>query len=121
MQKIKVRIENLGDQFGEYEFMLTQFDKNQRLKLASKKLAIFWTLAIFFVLIPVLHFVLVPSFLILGVVMFTRQMAQTSIIVEAQAQCPNCKHELILKNLKPQFPINDYCPNCRHGYRIHQI
>ena len=42
MQKIKIRIENLGDQFAEYDFVLTEYDRNSRLKLALKKLFIYW-------------------------------------------------------------------------------
>ncbi len=121
MQKIKIRIENLGDQFAEYDFVLTEYDRNSRLKLALKKLFIYWSLALFFILIPVLHFILVPLFFILGAVIFARQMSQATIISQAQAHCPNCKQELILKNIKPKFPINDFCPHCRHGYRIHNI
>ncbi|MGZ3690219.1 MAG: hypothetical protein ACXVAX_01875 [Pseudobdellovibrio sp.] len=71
--------------------------KNELVILSFKKLALFWGLAICSVFIPVLHFVLVPSFLIVGVVAFMKQYKNTHLIKGGIYICPECKRDFEMK------------------------
>ena len=73
--------------------------KKYKINLGLKKLALFWGLAIVSIFIPVLHFVLVPAFLITGVVSFFNQFKHTHLINKGEYVCPSCKRDFQIKNI----------------------
>jgi hypothetical protein len=66
-----------------------------------------------FVLIPVLHFVLVPLSLFFGIFMFYRQVSFRFFRLKKTIHCPECKKEIELKSAPFNWPILENCNNCR--------
>jgi hypothetical protein len=62
-----------------------------RLKRAILTLAACWGIAALTVLIPIAHFVLVPSFFILGIVLFARRLGEHATFVGLTGTCPRCQ------------------------------
>lgn len=65
--------------------------------LSLKKLTLFWGLAAFSIFIPILHFVLVPAFLIIGVYTFNTQYKNTHLLEDGTATCPACQKNFFIK------------------------
>lgn len=64
--------------------------KNAVIFLSLKKLAVFWMLAAVSLLIPILHFVLVPAFFFIGIFMFMFQYKNTHMLEAGTGSCPTC-------------------------------
>src|SRR3954451_21715291 len=69
-------------------------DEHQRMMRAAKIWAIMWVLMLFSLPVFILHFVLVPGFLIAGPVMAARRYGVTEIPDHISGICPACKQEL---------------------------
>ncbi len=65
-------------------------DKAQRTARALKTLGACWGLAVLAVLVPVLHFVLVPGLLIAGPVMALARLRERVTVLEVSGPCPGC-------------------------------
>lgn len=106
------------DKKSESTFVVSEFIKSYRLIRAFKALALFWAIAIFCILIPMLHFVLVPAFLLVGIFMFFQQMGIHYYLIGGQIRCPSCEKEFDLKPVAFDWPKRDICPYCRADLTI---
>lgn len=89
------------------------FDQGARNMRALKTLGLFWGLAAVSVFIIILHWVLVPAFLIAGPVMATRKRKVTSEIENLSGVCPACREEIAPKmEADDALPKSTYCPKC---------
>jgi hypothetical protein len=77
-----------------------------------KKLAMFWLLAVFCIFIPVLHFFLVPLFLIVGVVAMVTQMKNTHHLEHGTFTCPNCHEPMAVKDFYFSNGKRFRCKSC---------
>ena len=66
------------------------FDRAERLVYASKGLALAWAGALVGFFIPVAHFLLVPGFVIAGVVLFRSRLGAREIADSMTGSCPDC-------------------------------
>ncbi len=66
------------------------FDRAERLVHAWKGLALAWTGALVGFFIPVAHFLLVPGFVIAGVVLFRSKLGAREITESMTGSCPDC-------------------------------
>jgi len=66
---------------------------------ATKKLFTFWGIALLSVLIPVLHFFLVPTFLFLGLFFGFRTLGYKFTIEDGSFVCPECSKNNPIKDL----------------------
>lgn len=89
-----------------------------RFKRAAKWLAIWWVLALFFVLIPMLHFVLVPFALVTGLVVMFRQLSLPYWQGGGRVVCPECHREFELEPRVFNWPRREICPECRNDLVI---
>ena len=64
-----------------------------RFKRAAKAAAVFWAFAFGCVFIPGLHFVLVPSFLVIGVAAGLRHVRDAEVVSRVRGACPRCGRE----------------------------
>lgn len=67
--------------------------------LSIQKLGLFWGIAIISILIPILHFVLVPAFLLAGVYSFSSQFKNTHRLIKGGGICPGCNKFFPIKNI----------------------
>ena len=95
------------------------FDREQRLRRAFAGLGKWWDVALLSVLIPVAHFVLVPSFLAYGGWQFFQRLGTVELATEARGTCPDCGADQALE-LAPRWraPQPVTCRQCHRGLRL---
>lgn len=88
------------------------FTLTQRVTRAVKFFVIFFGLALFSALIPVLHFVLVPAFCLAAVGSAGALFMQKDQIDIATGICPYCDKETKLPKAKLAGEFRDTCEHC---------
>jgi len=69
---------------------VTRQSPGHRLTRALKGAAVFWGAAAGCVFIPGLHFVLVPTFLVVGIAVGLRNLRDVEIVARVRGACPRC-------------------------------
>ena len=95
------------------------FDHEQRLKRALAGLGTWWGVALLCVLIPVAHFVLVPSLLLYGLWQFFQRLGTAELATNAHGTCPDCGMEQQLElpsRWRAPQPVT--CRHCHRGLRL---
>src|SRR5262245_44908758 len=98
---------------------VTHFDPGTRFRRALGILARWWAVALGCVLIPVAHFVLVPTFALYGLAMFVHRLTAKSVVTRARGTCPDCdaEQELDVRG-RWRLPREIACRHCRRGLRL---
>jgi hypothetical protein len=94
---------------------VTTASPGQRFVRAARSAAVLWAFAVGFVFVPGLHFVLVPTFLILGAVAGLRQLRGTEVVSGVHGTCPRCGREQDFtagNRLAPSWTLD--CPACHN-------
>ena len=118
-EKKSVRITDItGEKSAPGTLTLVTWDQKSRLSRALKIGGILWGLAFCAVLIPLLHFFLVPALLLAGPVVAGILYSQTHMVQGGQGKCPSCGAALKIEKMKANFPLSDLCTECRHEVRI---
>ena len=94
------------------------FSQNEKIKRGLKSFFIFFIIALLCILIPILHFVLVPGFFIFAIYKFVSTTREMGNISNADFKCPSCNQQIQLKNISLQFPRKEHCPGCRNSLKI---
>lgn len=92
--------------------------KDQLFFKALAYLTACWCTAIVCILVPALHFVLVPAFFFLGIFLAVRVTKQRHLILSGQITCPHCSQEVILLKSAADWPHSEICQNCSSVLRI---
>lgn len=93
---------------------------SERISRASKKILVFWAAAILAILPPVLHFILVPLFFLLGLYLGVRSYLQTKLIFGGEVACPGCTQAVAINPQPEIWPLTVYCTHCRLGLKINR-
>ena len=72
---------------------IVRHDAGARMRRALRALGVCWGLAVASVLVPIAHFVLVPAFLALGILLAVRRGREAASIVAVSGRCPRCEAE----------------------------
>jgi hypothetical protein len=72
---------------------IVSYDRAARWRRALLGLAQWWAVALGCVLIPVAHFVLVPSFFLFGLYTFVQRFGTDQRVTAARGTCPDCGTE----------------------------
>lgn len=100
---------------------IEEIPEQERMRGAIKIGSLFLSLAIFSVLLPVLHFFLVPGFLIFSGVAAYKKYNTKERIVSEEIHCPHCSTPLDLSGIKPgALPVDVDCKNCFNKIRVQQ-
>jgi len=92
---------------------ITVFSRAERRKRAVLALLGFWALAVLSVPIMIAHFILVPGFLIAGLVMASRRWKTEEEADQATGTCPVCHNKIRIDLEKNgELPQWRYCPEC---------
>src|SRR2546429_5523276 len=75
---------------------IREFNRDERVRRALAGLGKWWGIAVLSVLIPVAHFVLVPSFLAYGAWQFFQRLGTVDLVIDARGTCPDCGTEQAL-------------------------
>ncbi|RMH60368.1 MAG: hypothetical protein D6678_05870 [Zetaproteobacteria bacterium] len=97
------------------------YEDGERTMRAAKALGMYWLIALLCVLIPVAHFVLVPGFLVAGVVAAKRKKDMAEEGLHAQCVCPACGKDVRI-DLEHSADIPQWrkCPECSTGLELVQ-
>lgn len=85
----------------------------QRFARALKAGALFWAIAAGCVFLPGLHFILVPTFLVVGIVAGFRHLQDQEVVSGVRGPCPRCGTEQTFpggNRLTPSWSLD--CPAC---------
>jgi len=90
-----------------------RFTLRQRRQRAATVWALLWALALASVLIPLVHFVLVPALLIAGPVAAYFRYRVEAVVETAVGECPLCHQSITLPlDSSTELPHWDNCPEC---------
>lgn len=118
---MKAKINFDGNWLSDKVFDSYRFTFKDRLKRSLKTFFIFLGAAVFSVLIPVLHFFLVPVFLILSVFLSYRKFNEILSINLQNLNCPGCETKLSASETtlkRNDSIIRLSCEGCRKGLTI---
>lgn len=80
---------------------------------------LFWTvIAGCSIIIPLLHFVLPPIFLCVGVYLSIRSFRRVEVIGAGEGTCPYCEKPFQIYPRALAFPFSDVCSDCHRSVRI---
>ena len=86
-----------------------------RLARAARVAGIFWAVAAGCVFLPGLHFVLVPTFLVVGTAAGLRHLRDIEVVSRVHGACPRCGHKQDFaagNRLTPTWSLD--CPICHN-------
>jgi len=96
-----------------------EFTREERVRRALRGLGKWWGIALLSVLIPVAHFILVPSFLLYGIWQFVQRFGTSSLATGARGTCPDCHTEQAFElSTGWRLPQPVTCRNCHRGLRL---
>jgi hypothetical protein len=84
----------------------------RRLGRGAVRLLFAWVIGVFCVLVPLLHFVLVPGFLIAGPVLAWLAVRATVEVKSASVTCPKCAKEAPIEAGSTGWPVRLRCVAC---------
>ncbi len=93
-----------------FDFRLIEMP--ERIFSGVKILGILWVIAIGCILVPFLHFILVPGFLFLGMVFGYASWETQFEIMKGNFLCPNCDQENSVAGESYRLPRNRRCDKC---------
>ena len=98
--------------------LVSRFDRRGRVRRALKGLAGFWGAMVVSVFLPVAHFVLVPSFFIIGIWQLLRRLKTAELLRGAHGRCPDCGTEQDFELGSRRFPQSVTCASCHRGLTL---
>ncbi len=101
------------------QVVLAKIHSSVRMRKAIKSFFIFFGLAIASIFVPILHFFLVPGFLILSIFMAINAYSDSQEIANLDLKCAKCGTSVTLaEKRQEQYPFWVKCPSCQTEYRI---
>ncbi len=119
-QTLAVTITDIREHSSSGTVELKIWDKKERTKRALKALGFTLGLAVVSVLIPILHFILVPTFILASPIVFFWIAGQEQVILGGKGTCPNCHKEFEIARSPVTWPLSDLCDHCKAELKINQ-
>ncbi len=115
-ERVRITDTRGNEAFGEIE--IVRWDRRARTKRTLRYLGICWGLAVCTVFLPLVHFVLVPGFLLAGPFLAAYAYGQEGAILGGSGTCPGCKAALPIASggIRPAF--RDLCSSCHNEVSI---
>jgi len=110
-----------NDKHGRGQGMLhyRAFNHGVRVNRAVLMLAYCWLAAALTALVPILHFITVPGFLIGGIVLLVQQLRSKTHVERAVGLCPVHKTEVDIHLDHHQWPpVWMHCPQCHASLHL---
>lgn len=93
----------------------------ERLQRSARVVAVCWGLALVTVFVPILHFVLVPGFLLLGSILGLATWMESALVLSGEISCPNCSVKLVLPRASESWPKTTRCSGCSYTLSIERV
>jgi len=104
------------------EMHATAFTKQEQKTRALKTFLLFFLIASVCVFIPIAHFILVPGFLIGGIVAAKRRWNKDREGIDAKGDCPACNNHICI-NLEKNAELPQWhdCPECGDALELQVV
>ena len=102
------------------------YSQAERSKRSLKMLGLCWGVAFAAIFIPIVHFFLVPTAFIAGLLM-PLWVNQTAAVIEGgRLPCPHCATPVTVAKQRFRgdeqlWPLTELCTNCRHEVRFTRV
>jgi hypothetical protein len=113
LRRVNLALRNDAQVKGSSQLNVTTMLKVRRVMTAAKYLLVSWVVAALCILLPVVHFFLVPMGVLTGIVLFFRKMSQIYFTNGGVIACPKCQSKLSVTSKSFNFPLKEFCPTCR--------
>jgi hypothetical protein len=100
------------------EVITEHWEAKDRSKRALKILGICWGIALFSIIIPIAHFILVPSFILAGPIAAFFTYQQSDAVLGGKGTCPHCGQPFEIARMKIKWPLDDICAKCHSSVKI---
>jgi len=120
-KELAVKIETANGKTQSGKAILQEFDQKFRIKRALKSTGICWGFALASVLIPLAHFILVPSFFLAGFIIGPILYSQERMIMGGSGTCPECQRSFSIVKSHVKWPLGDLCSSCHTAVKIHLV
>ncbi len=100
------------------EIRIQNWSQHERTMRALKFGGACWAASLVSILIPLLHFVLVPGLLLAGPILAFIIVGQENVVLGGEGTCPKCQAFLPIARSAFRFPISDICTHCQSGLKI---
>jgi len=104
------------------EMSVIIFTQQEQKIRALKSMMVFWAIAALCILIPIAHFILVPGFLIGGIIVASRRWKLKEEGIKAAGSCPACHNEICIKlDKNAELPQWKDCPECADPLELQAV
>jgi hypothetical protein len=115
---LKVELHSPDGEVSKGEITLIEWEPRDCSRRAMKALGICWGLALFSIIIPIAHFILVPGFLLAGPFVAFFTYSTKSIVDGGTGSCPGCGVPFVVSRMKPNWPLDELCTRCHSRVSI---
>ncbi|AZZ36104.1 hypothetical protein CIK05_04620 [Bdellovibrio sp. qaytius] len=112
MDQVEITAYNASEPEQKGTAQIRRFKPSEITKNVAKTLSLYWSIALFTVLIPGLHFILTPSFFGLGIYLSLKKQKTKLQILSGSVPCPKCKEPVLLKKADFSEGHKVICQNC---------
>lgn len=112
-EKIEIVGRSSGQVVGRGFVILSKISKHRRVQKAVRNIAICWALMIAGAFVPMLHFIFVPGFFLLGLFMAANGYVDDIEISSGEYVCAKCSSPVALARHDDQWPIWSRCETCK--------
>jgi len=114
-ESLEVPLKGFGATPTRAQVVVENLTTGQRVRRAGVALAAGGALAVIALPIPLVHFVLVPGALLLGLIFAAMRLGQRQVIRSAEGACPYCgaHQRLGLAGRVFRLPREVFCEKCR--------
>lgn len=112
-QKITLKVIGPNNVHGEGAAIVANFSRGERFIRSLKILGACWGLAMIAIIIPALHFLLVPLFFFGGIFGAAFTYVRTRELKMGSATCPFCKIDIPIGQSKLSWPLPIQCGKCK--------
>ncbi|MEP6571778.1 MAG: hypothetical protein ABJD11_03750 [Gemmatimonadota bacterium] len=114
LRSLSVPLAGFGVPADHADVTIDTLSPPDRVKRGAKLLGICLIVALIAAPIPIVHLMLVPGAILLGLVLFVRSLAQGEIFKHAEGKCPFCHQQQTFTVMgKFSLPRQVTCGNCR--------
>jgi len=109
-----------GDQaiFKSAEVYVRHWTQKEKALRTIKSFTVWLMIAIISVFIPILHFILVPIFLLACLIFTFSAYSKSSIVVGGLGTCPYCNKPFDVASADNRWPLSDVCSSCHRHVQI---
>lgn len=109
---------NESDQFTSGTVKIKYWAQSERLARALKYSGMCVLFAVGAVFLPIIHFVLVPLFLLAAPAVGYLFYGQESFVMGGEGKCPACGDAFLVAKCANNFPLRDLCTSCHQTVRV---